>query len=65
MINFGTQEEYEALLQAQAESVLVGSESATPPAAEPAAPETAPEPEAETGRPSLRRAVEEFPRQAQ
>jgi hypothetical protein len=63
VINFGTQEEYDALLQAQAASTLVGEESATPPEAEvPAA--VAADAGSEIERPSLRQAVEELPRQA-
>ena len=67
VINFGTQEEYEALLQAQQDNPLVGGPPAaeqqspaadTPPAAE------EPSPSAEPGRPSLRTAVEELPRRA-
>lgn len=63
VINFGSQEEYEALLQVQRESSLVGEQPAAP-----AAPET-PEPADDTappaGRPPLRAAVEELPRQGQ
>lgn len=71
VINFGSQEEYEALLQAQQSSRLVGS-----------APEVTPEPTVEPvgpvgpvgddtnssstlGRTPMRSAVEEMPRQAQ
>jgi hypothetical protein len=70
VINFGTQDEYEALLEAQAASVLVGeagggagSGEETPPAAPS---QDGPEGGSETGtpRPSLRSAVEELPRQA-
>ena len=69
VINFGTQEEYEALLRAQQESSLVGEPRA---AAAPrgAAPDPAPaessarEGDDATDRPSLRRAVEELPRRA-
>jgi hypothetical protein len=64
VINFGTQQEYEDLLRAQGGSALVGSESATT-SPEPATPEPESEHEAEPDRPSLRSAVEEFPRQAQ
>ncbi len=74
VINFGSQEEYEALVNAQASSSLLGVDSPSAPA--PAAPE-APEAEADGGsaepdeapdpgpRPNLRRAVEEIPRRAQ
>lgn len=62
VINFGSQEEYEALLQVQRESSLVGEQPAAPPS-EPS------EPAADTaqaaGRPPLRAAVEELPRQGQ
>lgn len=75
VINFGSQEEYDALLAAQRDSRLLGTasaastESETPePAAEAAGPgaeavsveSAASEPPAE--RPSLRRSVEELPR---
>lgn len=69
VINFGTQEEYEALLRAQQANTLVGETAA--PAASAAAPAAdEPEPEADEApapsseRPNLRRAVEELPRQA-
>jgi hypothetical protein len=63
VINFGSQDEYEALLQAQAGTVLVGEEepAAQPEAAPVAAPDVGGSP---VERPSLRRAVEELPRQA-
>lgn len=70
VINFGSQEEYEALVNAQASSSLLGVDapSAAAPAAEaePAAdegsPAGAPDP---APRPNLRRAVEEIPRKVQ
>ena len=70
VINFGSQEEYEALVNAQASSSLLGVDapSAAAPAAEaePAAdegsPAGAPHP---APRPNLRRAVEEIPRKVQ
>jgi hypothetical protein len=76
VINFGTQEEYEALLEAQAASALVGEDAGAQ--AEPASTSTtasataaaAPEQDGESAaqsvppRPSLRSAVEELPRQA-
>jgi len=75
VINFGSQEEYDALVNAQASSSLLGTESAAAPAptAEPAEPEpgaqAAPvQPTTPTDpgpRPNLRRAVEEIPRKAQ
>jgi hypothetical protein len=70
VINFGSQEEYDALVNAQASSALLGVSGAAPAPAAAApeaevAPETgetdAPEPGA---RPNLRRAVEEIPRRA-
>jgi len=68
VINFGTQEEYEALLQAQQDNPLVGgapvAEQQTSPAAEPPPADEEPGPSAEPGRPSLRTAVEELPRRA-
>jgi hypothetical protein len=71
VINFGSQEEYDALLSAQQNSPLLGDESratADPePAAEDASPADAAEAgpaEAEASRPSLRHAVEELPRRA-
>ncbi|MEO6887101.1 MAG: hypothetical protein ABI232_12575 [Jatrophihabitantaceae bacterium] len=68
VINFGSQEEYDALLAAQQDSPLLGSGGAT---ARPVS--TAPAPEtpvaagstAEPGRLPLRTAVEELPRKAQ
>ena len=74
VINFGSQEEYDALVNAQASSSLlgVGSTAPAPPAdaAEQAAEEPAgsAEPAATPDpgpRPNLRRAVEEIPRKAQ
>lgn len=72
VINFGSQEEYEALVNAQASSSLLGvdSPSAPAPAAEAEAgadgessePTGAPDP---GPRPNLRRAVEEIPRKVQ
>jgi len=68
VINFGTQEEYEALLAAQQASSLVGdapaaaSEAPTVEAAPATSDDDASAPSPE--RPSLRRAVEELPRQA-
>jgi hypothetical protein len=70
VINFGTQEEYEALLEAQAGNLLVGEETSA--ARHASAPD---EPAADSGsepgpgagaseRRSLRSAVEELPRQA-
>jgi hypothetical protein len=66
VINFGTQEEYEALLQAQQGSNLVGGSPAAVPtaAAEPEQPNESDGPPA-GGRASLRAAVEELPRQGQ
>lgn len=73
VINFGSQEEYDALVNAQASSSLLGVDSAAAPA--PTA-EADPEPGAAAApaepvstdpgpRPNLRRAVEEIPRKAQ
>ena len=74
VINFGSQEEYDALVNAQASSSLLGTESAAAPAPTASAD---PEPDAAAGsaeptgqpdpapRPNLRRAVEEIPRKAQ
>lgn len=70
VINFGDQAEFEALVAAQANTRLVGSEPATPAPAAPAAPapvaDEAGVPVVESGeepeRPNLRRAVEELPR---
>jgi hypothetical protein len=66
VINFGTQEEYEALLQAQQDNPLVGGTAAEQqsPAAEPPPADEEPGSSAEPGRPSLRTAVEELPRRA-
>ena len=75
VINFGSQEEYDALVNAQASSSLLGTGSAAAPA--PTADPADPEPGAADGaaepastpdpgpRPNLRRAVEEIPRKAQ
>jgi hypothetical protein len=72
VINFGTQEEYDALVNAQSSSSLLGVGAPSTPA--PTADEAAPGPEAggapsavpDPGpRPNLRRAVEEIPRRAQ
>jgi hypothetical protein len=74
VINFGSQEEYDALVSAQASSSLLGVGSAAAPA--PTADSADPEPEPAAGsadpaaapdpgpRPNLRRAVEEIPRKA-
>jgi len=64
VINFGTQEEFEALIRAQQESNLLGTE-ASPPSNndQPVAEGAEPNPEV-TGRPALRTAVEELPRKA-
>jgi hypothetical protein len=74
VINFGSQEEYDALVNAQASSSLLGVGSAAAPA--PTADSADPEPEPAAGsadpaaasdpgpRPNLRRAVEEIPRKA-
>lgn len=74
VINFGTQEEYEALLRAQQGTTLVGETPAPTPVAtepEPAADEAGhfptdgvDETPSAAGRQNLRRAVEELPRQA-
>jgi hypothetical protein len=66
VINFGTQEEYEALLRAQQDNPLVGGTAAEQqsPAAEPPPADGEPGSSAEPGRPSLRTAVEELPRRA-
>lgn len=78
VINFGTQEEYDALIAAQQESPLLGDSPARPPqptsssATEtgPAAEDAAPAADADgsgptsTSRPPLRHAVEELPRRA-
>lgn len=80
VINFGSQEEYDALINAQESSALLGTAPAAPaaspaPEPEPAAPAAAdglddgPEPGAATPppatRPTLRRGVEELPRRTQ
>jgi hypothetical protein len=65
VINFGTQEEFDALVSAQASTSLLGvssPSSAVESAAEDTAVETIPE---QGPRPNLRRAVEEMPRRAQ
>ena len=64
VINFGNQEEYDALMRAQEESDLLGAPSSTPaPAADPAVvPGAADAPAAATPRPGLRSAIEELPR---
>jgi hypothetical protein len=67
VINFGSQEEYDALLAAQQSSPLLGSTGAasgSTAAPEPEAP-TAAAQAAEPTRPALRTAVEELPRRAQ
>jgi len=73
VINFGSQEEYDALVAAQASSSLLGVDQPSAPAA-PSEPESDDVAEAEAPpadvpepapRPSLRRAVEEIPRKAQ
>jgi hypothetical protein len=74
VINFGSQDEYDALLNAQQNSPLLGEDDRRPvaaadpePAAEDASPADAAEAgsaEAESARPSLRHAVEELPRRA-
>ena len=73
VINFGSQEEYDALVNAQQSTPLLGSDSPAPStAAQPTA--DAPEQQTETRepadeapapRPALRTAVEELPRRAQ
>lgn len=73
VINFGTQEEYDALVNAQSSSSLlgVGAASATPTSGADEAeatgePDDAPAAQPDPGpRPNLRRAVEEIPRRAQ
>ncbi len=64
VINFGSQEEYDALIAAQQSSTLIGTTRVAEPVAEPE-----PEPVSDEGaavssveRPSLRRSVEELPR---
>jgi hypothetical protein len=75
-INFGSREEYEDLVRSQQETSLVGVPDAQPeqptapePAAQPAPAAASPDGSAEDGIPSrpptLRSAVEEFPRRAQ
>jgi hypothetical protein len=66
VINFGSQEEYEALLAAQQSAPLIGTtkvDVSSPPADAPAAQAAAPP--TEQSRPALRTAVEELPRRAQ
>lgn len=68
VINFGNQEEFDALVQAQAATRLVGDQpgpAAAPPDddVEVAVPRKAPEPVSES-RPGLRHAVEELPRKS-
>ena len=68
VINFGTQEEYDALVNAQSSAALLGVGASPAPADEAAAdPEsTAATAQPDPGpRPNLRRAVEEIPRRAQ
>jgi hypothetical protein len=75
VINFGSQEEYDALVNAQASSSLLGVDPAAAPTPtagtadpEPVAAAGSAEPTASTDpgpRPNLRRAVEEIPRKAQ
>lgn len=62
VINFGTQEEYDALVQAQQNSHLLGGPAERPPESESGPPAEAGE--SSTARPPLRAAVEELPRQA-
>jgi hypothetical protein len=63
VINFGNQEEYDALMRAQEESDLLGApSSASAPAAEPTAAPAADAPAAAAPRPGLRSAIEELPR---
>ena len=69
VINFGSQEEYDALVNAQASSSLLGVDPPSAPAASSESEDVA-EPEAPPAaepspRPNLRRAVEEIPRKAQ
>jgi hypothetical protein len=78
VINFGTQEEYDALIQAQQDTSLVGSarrpsprptaeagdERVPPHGATPSAPSEGPTTAAGAGRRPLRAAVEEIPRRA-
>jgi hypothetical protein len=72
VINFGSQEEYDALVNAQQSSPLLGGSPAAPAAAAqpPASSESAPAPSAEEETPNeqprtpLRTAVEELPRRA-
>ncbi len=67
VINFGTQEEYEALLRAQQDSPLIGGPAAPAPGtSDPQqAAARSEDPASELPRPSLRTAVEELPRRAQ
>jgi hypothetical protein len=73
VINFGTQEEYDALLGAQQSTALLGGDAPAPRPAEPTdvAADSAPDEregfdptDAPGARPSLRAAVEEIPRRA-
>jgi hypothetical protein len=64
VINFGSREEYEALLRSQQESSLLGAEGTAGDSRAPA-PNTAAEPDdVAESRPPLRAAVEEIPRRA-
>jgi hypothetical protein len=70
VINFGNQEEYDALVDAQRSTALLGSTPAAAPAPaadEPQAqqPEPTGDSEPEPARPSFRHGVEELPRRAQ
>jgi hypothetical protein len=71
VINFGNQEEYDALVNAQRSTSLLGVEpdpaaaGAGSAAAEPTPPADAPSYDEAPERPSFRRAVEELPRRAQ
>jgi hypothetical protein len=67
VINFGTQEEFDALTRSQSQTRLIGAEAAgaaSPPAREEAEP-TPDADEPRSARPNLRAAVEELPRAAQ
>jgi hypothetical protein len=68
VINFGSQEEYEALLAAQQSAPLIGTtkvDVSSPPADASAAQASTAAPPTEQSRPALRAAVEELPRRAQ
>jgi hypothetical protein len=65
VINFGSQEEYDALLAAQQGNPLLGSNGAGPAHVPEPADSTIAGPAAEPTRPQLRTAVEELPRRAQ